>query len=350
LEAFAPPVGIAWRRTALRLGVGALVAGVALWVLYNEAGGFASAMEALGDTDFRWLIPALLSEVVCYGLISVELRVLTRGAVSPWVAFRLALVSSGLGSVLPGSPAPGVALSTRELQRRGVRAGRATLTLAWMTWYSGRALMVITVYAVLRATTAGELFRRHPARGVVSSAIVIVALMVTAAIVSNRRTAEWTAIIVSRFKLVGHRPSIREARATGARLHREAMDIVGTGRRRVLVAVLSAASWLADCYCLWFALRSVGVHVSFDLVLLAYCGGFIVSALPLLPGGLGLVEAAVPTILHHFKAPLDVALAGTLAWRGLGLFLPAIAGVGALVSLRSGAVKEAEAKVPVTTG
>ena len=346
MESPAAPIGIAWRRTAFRLGVGVLVAGVALWVVYDEVGGFSSAIAALSDTDFRWIIPALLAEVVCYGLIGIQLRLLTRGAISPWVAFRLALVSSGLGSVLPGSPAPGVALSSRELRRRGVRAGRATLALAWMTWYSGRALMVITVYAVLRATTAGELFRRHPARGLASSAIVLIALLVTAAILSNRRTAEWTAIIVSRFKLLGHRPSVREARATGARLHREAMDIVGTGRRRVIIAVLSAGSWLADCYCLWFALRSVGVSISFDLVLLAYCGGFIVSALPLLPGGLGLVEATVPAILHHFKAPLDVALAGTLAWRGLGLFLPALAGVGALVSLRrSVAVDEVEARV-----
>lgn len=342
-------VGIAWRRTAFGLGVGALVAGAALWVVYDEAGGFTSAIEALGDTDFRWLLPALLAEVVCYAIIACEMRLLVGPPLNASVAFRLSLVSSGLGSLLPGSPAPGIALSVGELHRRGVAAGRATLALAWMSWYSGRALLVLTVYAVVRATTEGKLFRRHPATGLVGSAIIIVSLALTAAIVSNRRTAEWTAIIVSRFKLLGRRPSMVEARATGARLHHEAMDMVGTGPRRLLIALLSAGGWLADSYCLWFALRSVGVQLSFDLVLLGYCGGLILSALPLLPGGLGVVEAAVPAILHHFKAPLDVALAGTLAWRGLGLFLPAIAGLGALISLRSGAVKDAKGNVPVAS-
>lgn len=312
-------VGIAWRRTAFGLGVGALVAGAALWVVYDEAGGFTSAIEALGDTDFRWLLPALLAEVVCYAIIACEMRLLVGPPLNASVAFRLSLVSSGLGSLLPGSPAPGIALSVGELHRRGVAAGRATLALAWMSWYSGRALLVLTVYAVVRATTEGKLFRRHPATGLVGSAIIIVSLALTAAIVSNRRTAEWTAIIVSRFKLLGRRPSIAQARATGARLHQEAMDMVGTGPRRLLIA------------------------------LLGYCGGLILSALPLLPGGLGVVEAAVPAILHHFKAPLDVALAGTLAWRGLGLFLPAIAGLGALISLRSGAVKDAKGNVPVAS-
>jgi hypothetical protein len=112
------------------------------------------------------------------------------------------------------------------------------------------------------------------------------------------------------------------------------MEAVGRFPRRIRVALLSASAWLADACCLYFALRAVGVHVGFEILLLAYCAGLISSALPLLPGGLGVVEATVPAILDHYGVPLDAALAGTLAWRALALFLPALAGLFALVSLR----------------
>ena len=73
----------------------------------------------------------------------------------------------------------------------------------------------------------------------------------------------------------------------------------------------------------------------FGLVILAYVAGTVASWVPLLPGGLGAVEIAVPAVLHHFGVPLSVALAGTLLWRGLSLFLPAAAGAVAYASLRA---------------
>jgi len=59
------------------------------------------------------------------------------------------------------------------------------------------------------------------------------------------------------------------------------------------------------------------------------------SWVPLLPGGLGIVEAAIPAILHHFGAPLADALAATLVYRAAGTLLPAIAGAIAIPVLRT---------------
>jgi len=70
-------------------------------------------------------------------------------------------------------------------------------------------------------------------------------------------------------------------------------------------------------------------------VLLAYLAGIAVSALPLLPGGLGLVEATVPAILHGFGALLGLAVAGTLTYRLAAFALPATAGGVTLLSSRA---------------
>ena len=61
-------------------------------------------------------------------------------------------------------------------------------------------------------------------------------------------------------------------------------------------------------------------------MLLAYVAGILISSLPLLPGGFGAVEAAIPAMLHHFGAALDAALAGTLVYRANSALLPAAAG------------------------
>ena len=92
--------------------------------------------------------------------------------------------------------------------------------------------------------------------------------------------------------------------------------------------------WIADAGGLWIALHAAHAHAGFGLVVLAYVAGTVASWVPLLPGGLGAVEIAIPAVLHHFGVPLTAALAGTLLWRGLSLFLPALGGALAYASLR----------------
>ena len=80
--------------------------------------------------------------------------------------------------------------------------------------------------------------------------------------------------------------------------------------------------------CLWASLAAAGVHVGGDVVVLAGTAGVLATIVPLVPGGLGLVEAVIPAVLHHFGAPLDAALAGALIYRAVATFLPAGIGAG----------------------
>ncbi|HYM16803.1 MAG TPA: lysylphosphatidylglycerol synthase transmembrane domain-containing protein [Dehalococcoidia bacterium] len=332
-----PPQPSPWRsrRTLLRLAVGILIGAVALYVVNSLAGGFDEVLDALTAANPWWLLPALVAEAACYAAIGVELRHLARPPTLPLsVALRAGLVNSGLGSVLPGSPAPGIALSVTELHRHGVPTGRAALALGWMSWFSARTLLAITAIVTLIAAAEGD-FSDRTGTALTAAGVIVLLLAATAVLAVRGAALAPIAALAARLNIRGPRISREEARATGARWHADAMEAVGPLPRRLRIALLSASAWLADAACLYLALRSVGVHVGFEILLLAYCVGLISSALPLLPGGLGVVEAAVPTILHHYGVPLDAALAGTLAWRGLGLFLPAAVGLAALVSLRS---------------
>src|SRR5208337_4989825 len=57
-------------------------------------------------------------------------------------------------------------------------------------------------------------------------------------------------------------------------------------------------------------------------------------ALPITPGGLGVVDSVAPLLLVSFGVPASVATLGVLAWRLVNFWLPIPVGAIAYVSLK----------------
>lgn len=91
---------------------------------------------------------------------------------------------------------------------------------------------------------------------------------------------------------------------------------------------------MSDVACLWFTLIAVGARVDPDVALLAVGAGAVAASVPLLPAGIGVVEAVMPAVIGWYGPSLSAALAGTLVYRALGTFLPAAAGAVSLATLR----------------
>ncbi len=221
-------------------------------------------------------------------------------------------------------------LAGTNLRRLGQASRRTRLILGFTLWFSVRTLVAISAFAFLVAVA-----RDHPALReltVWSLAAVgaILTLLVTARMASRPQTAHRTAQLFGRLRMNRPRPPADATRDAAAAWYAGAREVVGTPANRALLVAIAAGSWLADAACLRLALAAAGVSVDVDILLLVYVAGMFISALPLLPGGVGGVEAAIPALLHHFGAPLDAALAGTLVYRGIALLLPAIAGAAVL--------------------
>jgi uncharacterized protein (TIRG00374 family) len=86
---------------------------------------------------------------------------------------------------------------------------------------------------------------------------------------------------------------------------------------------------------LWFALLATGSRVGFEVALLAITVAAAATFVPLVPGGLGIVEAAIPAVFHHFGVPYEQGLAAALVYRAFGTFVPAAVGALAIVGLRA---------------
>jgi uncharacterized membrane protein YbhN (UPF0104 family) len=109
------------------------------------------------------------------------------------------------------------------------------------------------------------------------------------------------------------------------------------GDRRLLAAATgwAAANWLLDAAALWACIRALGPALGVDGTFVAYGVAAVVAALPVTPGGLGVVEASLVPALVAAGAPHAAAVLGVLAWRALTFLLPIpVGGVSYLVLQR----------------
>ncbi len=153
-----------------------------------------------------------------------------------------------------------------------------------------------------------------------------VALVVTGRMARKPTSAERAALLLGKLQFWRPHPSADQQRVAGVAWHHQAMGVVGRPANRVLLAAMTAIAILADMLALWASLTAAGVHVDGDVAILAASAGVLATLVPLLPGGLGIVEAVIPAVLHHFGAPLGAALTGALLYRAVGTFLPALVG------------------------
>ncbi|MBV8949696.1 MAG: flippase-like domain-containing protein, partial [Actinobacteria bacterium] len=279
---------------------------------------------------------ALGCEAISYVFLSAQLRYLAgRGAeLPPGAALRVGLVVYGLGIVTPASPAEGMILAVKELRRRGVTERRAALALGFSEWYSTAALYLLAAVNVAVAAWLGDLTPAERGPFLVVAGCVVLIVPLSVVLLHRRSVVERLAIWLGALRPRRSRRSVAERRATGAQWHAEARATVRTRHDHTVVFGLALAAWVADALCLFFVLVAAGAVVDVDVLLLAYTAGILATEVPLLPAGLGLVETALPAVLRGFAVPYATALAGALAYRALGTFLPALAGAVALPGLR----------------
>ncbi len=323
-----------WKQ-ALRLSLGLLVGCGAVWFALAAAGGWRVSANALMRTDARWLAAAVVAQAWGVVLSAVRLRRLagTQVDLSLTAASGLELVMNGLGVLTPAAPAEAIAYGVRQLRRRGLDKTRAALVLGLEQWFSYRVIYLIASLNLLVILARRGLPVPGPWPGV-AAVLALLVLAVTGVAASRPASMEHLSGAWARVRFWVPRPSAEQRRLTGVRLHETAMSIVGRPRDRGRLVGLSVAGHLTGVLTLVLAMRAEGVVVEPDVALLASAAAVLASSIPLLPAGLGLVEAAVPAVLAWYGAPLDLALAGAVVVRVVGTVLPAAAGAVALWALQ----------------
>ena len=146
------------RAAVLRLVVGLLLAAAILVVVARVADDAPGALDVLSDASWPWVGAAVGAQLICYACLGVQLDRLIGGRSerARLVPIRLALLVYGLGTVLPGAPAPGMVLATADLGRHGVGAGQSAMAFFLSIWFNVRTFLVLVVLTAVTATVRGR--------------------------------------------------------------------------------------------------------------------------------------------------------------------------------------------------
>ncbi len=321
----------------IKLAAGTVVGVAAIWLVISTAGGVGDAVDAVSRMRAGFVALAVLAATVRLGLYGIQIRSLGRrtGPLTTPVATGLALIVFGFGAITPASPAEGLALASRELEYRGRSKRQAHLTLGFSEWFAQRTFYALAALDLILVIAIGHLTLAASWPLIIVAVVVLAALGSTALLARRATSAERVAIIARALRIGRPRPAEADTRTAADIWHSDAIAMIGPQRRRFRLAGASSAAVIADAATLWATCHAAGFHIHPEIALLATTVGTMASWVPLLPGGLGIVEAAIPAIVHHFGAPLGDALAATLVYRTVGTLLPAIAGAIAIPVLRS---------------
>lgn len=330
----APP-----RRGWLRFAAGAVLAVIVLWVVVRTAGGLGDTLRALEHVDGAWIALAVAAAGARLVLYAVQLRLLAHQhpQIKMGTTLRLAAVIYGFGAVTPASPAEGLVIAGSALRRAGLERRDVVMLLGFSEWFTQRSFYLVAALDVFLALWIDRHLTLADAWPyVLAAALVVVVLAVSARAATSEAFAARAAALLSAVRLRRRGPGpAGDAHAAGAQWHADAMRLVRGDFRRTRLAAASTAAVLADAGALWAACRGAQVHISFAVAVLAMAVGTVATWIPLLPAGLGLVEAAVPALLHHFGVPYSHGLVAVVVYRGVASALPALVGALAVASVRA---------------
>lgn len=291
--------------------------------------------DLLKEVNPLLLILALGLEIAALGAYTVLTRVTLppEPKLSLFTIFRVQLATRSVTNLVPGGSAAGGTLGFRLFTEAGVAPTAAGFAMATVGLGSAVVLNLILWTSLLISIPFNGFNTIY-----VSAAIVGVLLLASAGalvylLMEGRDRAEKILrAIARRIPYVEEDTASRFIHQLADRLHDLARqpELV---RRGVLWA---SANWLLDAAALWVFLRAFGETLNPINLIVAFGVAGVLAAIPITPGGLGLVETALPTLLVGFGTPADAATISVLGWRLVQFWLPIPLGGLAYASLKLG--------------
>jgi uncharacterized protein (TIRG00374 family) len=304
-----------------RLGGWVVLAVVVEYLVVPQIAGTRKTWHLLLGVDNAWVLVAVLLEAASLGVYGALTRAMLPRAERPGYTTVLGIDLSTMAAshVMPAGSAVGLGLGYRLLTRAGVSGPAAVFAKA--TQAIGSAV-VLNLILWLALAASIPLHGFSPVYGPVAVAGLVLLSAAAAILVLVLRGNERAAVVVAR--QLGRLPRLSAERVQAAILTTAGhLRAFAADRRRLAVTVLfAAANWLLDAAALWACVRAFGHGLGLDGLLVPYGIAAVLAALPVTPGGLGVVEASLIPSLVAFSVPRGIAILGVLAWRAISFLLP----------------------------
>jgi uncharacterized protein (TIRG00374 family) len=309
-----------WVRWAV-LGVVAIVLAVEVALVWDQ---LANAARSLLSAKWYWLLASALAAVVLMHSFAEVQRTLLASAgvrVKELRSEAAYYAANALSTTLPGGPV----LAATFLLRQQRIWGASTLVASWQLVMSG----VLQAVGLALLGLGGAFFlgaKNNPFSLLFTLGGFVALLLLAQAVASRPELIDGIGCrVLSWFNSVRSRPA-----DTGLAKWREMLaqlESVSLRRRDLAVAFSwSLVNRFADVACLGFAAYAAGYHASIGGLTVACAAARAVGTIPLMPGGLLVVEAVLVPGLASSGMPLSGAISTMLIYRLISWLLLAAVG------------------------
>jgi putative heme transporter len=291
-------------------------------------------------TDLSRVQPGLLvvglclqiSALMCYSALTKAALGESGAHITQFRMFRIQMSTRALANIVPGGSAAGSALGYRLITLSGVRGTDAGFALATAGLGSAIVLNMVLWLGLLVSIPIRGVNPIYAAGALVGLVIMgIAAVLVMGLIDGNGRSERAIRWLSGRAKLNEDR-SAEVLRQLGARVE----DLISDRVLLRKVGRWAVLQWCFDMASLWVFIRAFGATVDIDALVVAFGLANILAAIPITPGGLGIVEATYISTLVGFGIPRRIATLGTASYRIAQYFFPILLGGIMYLSLRVG--------------
>ncbi|MFT4035579.1 MAG: YbhN family protein [Patulibacter sp.] len=320
-------------RHSVKLVVFAVVILLIIHFAFPALAGVKRSLEVVKDANLWWIGAAVVCSLLTQAMYIVVFRYSvggTRGEVERKLGWResyeVTMASQAASTLVTAAGAGGIALFLWVLARAGFsKTESVARTIAFLAFHYVIYLGAIVIFGF------GLYFGVLPGAAPVSLTLIpalvclgLLALVGLAAMVPavvEARVERMSAHEGREGRLARRLVSVPTAIAAGVRHARELFRPGGHGSRIMVAAVLY---WVFNIAILVACFEAFGNHANIPGLVQAFFIGSAANLLPLLPGGVGSVEAGLIGALLAFEQPGAQVVVAVLAYRLVGYWLPTL--------------------------
>jgi uncharacterized protein (TIRG00374 family) len=308
-------------RPVLHIGRLLLIALIVEYLVLPNIAGTRKALHLMSSVSPLYLLLGVVLEVGSWVAYAALTRTVLGPERSPGLGtmVRIQLTTLSVSHVVPGGSAAGSSLGYRLLRETGVKRTDVGFALATQGLGSAVILNVLFWLALLASIPVWGFSPLYATAAVAGVALVV---FFVALVLLLTRGDQWLGALIER--AAAHVSFVRAEvvrdlfERVAARVHE-----LGTQRHMVLrAAAWALLNWVLDAASLFVFVGAFGHWVNPDGLLVAYGLANVLAAIPLVPGGLGVVEATLTSALVGFGTTRGVALLGVLTYRFVNFWLP----------------------------
>jgi putative heme transporter len=282
------------------------------------------AITAMTGVEAAILVAVGIFNLLTYGPVLM--------ASLPGLTFGQSMVvtqsSTAIANTIPGGAAFGIGVTVAMYASWGFRRAAITLSVIvtgiWNNFVKlGMPIIALGLVALLGKARAGLVIAALVGLVVLAAAVGMFAAVLASDDLA-RRIGAWSGRAVSRLRRAFRRPPVTDWDEAAVRFRHETIGLVR--HRWLALSVTTLVSHLSLFAVLLISLRNVGVsddQVGWAEVLAAFAFVRLLSALPITPGGLGVVELGMTAALVAAGGERTEVVAGVLVYRAL-TYLPPI--------------------------